>query len=161
MKLGIRQFISEFLILRKVMEAVTEQTVRRFYDALNQKGSPEIVHDVISPVWTVHPPLPGSGSDVKRYLTTVSPIFEGLPDFHTSIDDMLIANNTVAVRGHVNAAHDEPLFGVPATGKKVSYLTCNFYRVEAGKVVESWHVEDWLSVLIQIDVLQMAMESKQ
>ena len=42
------------------------------------------------------------------------------------------------------------LFGVEATGQQFSCLAHDFHRVENGKAVESWHIEDWLAVLTQI-----------
>ncbi|MDQ3399326.1 MAG: ester cyclase [Deinococcota bacterium] len=39
---------------------------------------------------------------------------------------------------------------MPATGAEVSFVAFDMYRVQDGLIVESWHVEDLLSMLTQI-----------
>jgi predicted ester cyclase len=40
--------------------------------------------------------------------------------------------------------------GTPPTGKAVEFMGISVYRIEAGKITESWTVEDELGLMWQI-----------
>lgn len=125
-----------------------------FYEALNQGGNEQLAKKVLVENWTVHPPLPGEGSDAERYLQAVKPIFAALPDFRIAILQTIAEGDFIAVRGEVTATHSGTLFGVEATHRPISYMTQDIHRIEDGKIAESWHIEDWLSVLFQIEAIK-------
>lgn len=132
----------------------TKSIVAKFYDALNSKGDEKKVREVLSDDWVVHPAMSGAGTDVEKYLAAVKPIFVALPDFNIEVAQMLAEGDYVAVRGAVKATHANSLLGVPATHQPIHYMTQDFHRVVNGKIAESWHVEDWLSVLFQIGAMK-------
>ena len=49
--------------------------------------------------------------------------------------------------------HVGDFFGVPATGKSVHYEAIEMWKTKDGKIVEGWHVENLLQVLIQIGAI--------
>jgi predicted ester cyclase len=40
--------------------------------------------------------------------------------------------------------------GIPATNKYFSIGAHDIHRIANERIVESWHVEDWLSALVQL-----------
>lgn len=38
----------------------------------------------------------------------------------------------------------------PPTGRAIAMRTCDFHRIENGVIVETWHLEDFLSLLRQL-----------
>lgn len=132
-----------------------QKAIKKFYDSLNKKANAAIVNEALHDNWIIHPALPGNGLDKEKYKAAVQPIFTGLPDFNITIDDVVENGDIVAVRGHVTATHKDNLFGVPATGTPITYLICDFHRLKDGKIAESWHVEDWLSVMFQIGLIKL------
>lgn len=129
--------------------------VMAFYEALNRHGDLGLLTQSLAPAWVVHPPLPGGGTDTERYAAAIQPIFQALPDFHITVEQVLVEEDWVAVRGHVTGTHVGGLFGVPGTGRAISYATQDMHRLHSGQIVESWHVEDWLGVLVQIGALPL------
>ena len=44
----------------------------------------------------------------------------------------------IAVRVHFFGTHSAEICGVPATGKKISFEALEIFRIENGKIAESW-----------------------
>ena len=53
-------------------------------------------------------------------------------------------------RWSFRGTHEQPFQGIPATGKTVVLTGIAIWRVEDGKIVESWHEMDNLGLLQQL-----------
>lgn len=62
----------------------------------------------------------------------------------------LIGEDKVFVRWRMTAKHTGEFFGAPASDKEVNFVGHDLLRVEAGKVVEIWHVENLLGMFEQM-----------
>jgi predicted ester cyclase len=54
------------------------------------------------------------------------------------------------VRSTIRATHEGELFGIPGTGMPIQFMAIDIHRLQGGQIVETWHIEDFLSVLFQI-----------
>ena len=61
-----------------------------------------------------------------------------MTDFQSSVDDLVAEGDRVVCRTTVSFTHSGALFGVPATGKRVTYTSLEMWRIENGKIVEHW-----------------------
>ena len=52
--------------------------------------------------------------------------------------DIFAENDMVAVRVLFSGLHTGLCMGIPATGKKISFEALEYFKVENGKIVESW-----------------------
>ncbi len=59
-------------------------------------------------------------------------------DMQVEISDLIEEDNKVAIRARFTAIHSGEVFGIPATGKRVSFEALEIFRMEDGKIVESW-----------------------
>ena len=66
----------------------------------------------------------------------------GFPDLHARIDDLVAEGDRVAVRLTFRGTHPGEFLGVPATGRTVSYVSHEFYRIAGGLVAEEWVCSD-------------------
>jgi predicted ester cyclase len=129
--------------------------VQNFYAALN--GEPAKFADALASTWMVHGSSPAvPDMDFKTYGKVAGEFLKGLPGFKYRIEAMHVAGEFVTVRGTVTATHGGVLFGVPATGNKVEFGAIDIHRVEGNKIAESWHIEDFTTVLGQIGALPKA-----
>ena len=48
------------------------------------------------------------------------------------------------------ATHQGPLWGIPATGKSVTFDVIDIFTVAGGQLTEHWAVADFLSVMQQL-----------
>jgi steroid delta-isomerase-like uncharacterized protein len=72
------------------------------------------------------------------------------PDLHAEIEDIFGSGDRVAVRLRMHGTHEGEYLGIAATGRAVSYVSHEFYRVEGGLIAEEWICSDMASLLRQI-----------
>ena len=75
---------------------------------------------------------------------------QGFPDVASTIEDLIAAGDKVVASWKVRATHQGEYVGTPPTGKAVEFTGISVYRIEAGKISESWTVEDELGLTRQI-----------
>ena len=126
-----------------------EATVQGFYDAFNT-GDVDALDDVLAPDWVDFPPPPGTGTDAENFKQTILTTLIGFPDIRFEIQDFIVEGGQVAVRSIATGTHEGDFYGIPATGRAVEFQTIDIHRVESDRIVETYHVEDLLSVLIQV-----------
>jgi pimeloyl-ACP methyl ester carboxylesterase len=64
------------------------------------------------------------------------------PDLATRVDDLVAADDKVAVRLVLGGTHQGEFQGIPATGRTISYVSHEFYRVANGLFAEEWICSD-------------------
>ena len=74
----------------------------------------------------------------------------GFPDVVSTIEDLVAEGDRVAARWRARATHLGGYVGVPPTGKEVEFTGISMYRIEGGRIAESWTVEDELGLMRQI-----------
>ena len=72
------------------------------------------------------------------------------PDLKIRIDDLVAAGDKVALRLTLSGTHQGEFQGIPATGRQVSYVSHEFYRVTDGVVAEEWICSDMTSLFSQL-----------
>ena len=72
------------------------------------------------------------------------------PDLHAEIEDIFGSGDRVAVRLSMSGTHRGEYLGIPATGRPVSYVSHEFYRVQDGLIAEEWICSDMAGLLRQI-----------
>ncbi len=60
------------------------------------------------------------------------------PDMQVEILDLIEETDKVAVRARFFGTHSAELCGIPATGKNICFEALEIFRVEKGKIAESW-----------------------
>lgn len=73
------------------------------------------------------------------------------PDLEAHIDDLIAADDKVALRLTLHGTHQGEFQGIPATGRRVSYVSHEFYRVENGVIAEEWICSDTASFFRQLN----------
>jgi predicted ester cyclase len=129
--------------------------IDRFIQALNKgdRAGVEAVVDKAS--YVEHAPIWGaetfeSGAQVLSELRAAMPDLQFTPD-----PGIVIAEgDMVGIHSVASGTHSgSPLFGVPASGKKLSWTQTDQVRIANGKIVERWVCSDTLALLQQAGVL--------
>ncbi len=81
---------------------------------------------------------------------------EGFPDVVSTIEDLIAEGDKVVARWRARATHQGEYMGIPPTGKEVEFTGISVYRIEAGKIAESWNEEDELGLMRQIGAVAEA-----
>jgi steroid delta-isomerase-like uncharacterized protein len=119
--------------------------VRSAFDALNE-GDIDTCFAHLSPDFVIN--LAGvptmRGREVWRQGVDV--IKRGFPDLHAHIEDIVAADDRVALRLTFRGTHRGEFLGIPATGRNVEYVSHEFYRIVDGVFAEEWICSDMASL---------------
>jgi predicted ester cyclase len=77
----------------------------------------------------------------------------GFPDVVSTIEDLIAERDKVAAHWRSRATHQGDYMGIAPSGKEVEFTGISFYRIEGGKIAESWTVEDQLGLMRQIGAI--------
>ena len=86
---------------------------------------------------------------------------QGFPDVVSTIEDLIAEGDKVVARWRSRATHQGEYTGIPPTGKEVEFTGISVYRIEAGKIAESWTIEDELGLMRQIGAFPEPEQSEE
>jgi len=128
--------------------------VQTFYDLLSNPSSQshaEAFSANTSEQWQSIGDYSGENKQKEQFLGQVSGFFAKLiPDLNWEVQEMIQEGNTIVVRSRATGTPNGPMFGVDGGGKSFDILTIDIHTLENGKIVSSYHVEDWAGALQQL-----------
>ena len=151
-----REIIENYVSLEKEKEEKIKTIVQKFYDQLsdpNNENVDALSKEYMAENWLSSPePIGGKGR--VGFVKTLG-IFGGMiPDEKWEVKEMLVDGDRVTVRSTARGTPNSPeghFFGVPTKGeKKFEINTIDIHTVEDGKIVRSYHLEDWASAMQQV-----------
>jgi predicted SnoaL-like aldol condensation-catalyzing enzyme len=87
-----------------------------------------------------NPRLKSGRPAVVRFLGILKAAFPD--DYHAEIQQILAEDDRVAVFIRWHGIQSGPFLGVTATGRELTFVTADIWRVAGGKLVEHWDVVD-------------------
>jgi predicted ester cyclase len=125
----------------------------RYFAAVNAHDVGALA-DVIGARYVQHDR--GQGQGLAGMQAAFQRYFEMFPDFHWTLEDSVVTNDTVVARFRITATHDHTIQlgpdapALPPTGKKLAWEGISIWRVADGKFVEHWGVDDLLGLVQQV-----------
>ena len=99
-------------------------------------------------------PVPLYGG--KGYLSVVHWMRQGFSDVQWKLEEMVAAEDKVAVRWTMTGTHDGDFLGIKATGKKISVCVMNFYYFDGdGKICNDIAAEGMIGILRGIGAMHI------
>lgn len=120
-----------------------KQIAMQFYTAFNDRDLNQL-EQVLQPSWVIHPEIPGSGSSFQKYRLIAAALLEAFPDVRFNVKSMVEEGDTIAVRAVITGTQQGSWLGVAASGQQIQVSAHDFHRITDSRIAESWHVEDWL-----------------
>ena len=80
---------------------------------------------------------------------------QGSPDLKCVIAQTLVVRDMVHARGTCSGTLTGTFLGTQGTGQKFSFAAADTYRIVGGRIVEDWHMEDYLTFFSQIGLVSM------
>jgi predicted ester cyclase len=90
---------------------------------------------------------PDHVEDAKREAANVR---RGFPDLESTIEDLIAERDKIVAHWRAQATHRGEYMGIPPTGNRVNFTGISIYRIEGGKIAESWGVSDLLGMMQQL-----------
>jgi steroid delta-isomerase-like uncharacterized protein len=129
-----------------------KNTVTHWYQAFD-KNDPKLLDKVLSADWVDIPPAPNQPpgpAGAKQILTELRTAF---PDLKIVIRDILQDGNKVTVRSEISGTHKAALMGFPAKNRKMTIQAIDIHEFKDGKILRTWHTEDWMTGFHQLGIL--------
>lgn len=124
-----------------------------FYDFLSNPTSDQhaaALKAATSADWVSIGDYSGTNKTRGKFLAQVGGFGKLIPDLKWAVEEMIQEGNQVVVRSRATGTPVGPLFGVDGKGKGFDILTIDIHTVEDGKIVRTYHVEDWAGALRQL-----------
>ena len=133
--------------------ANNKQAVEIFYDLLSNPSSEEqaaAFRAIAAENWESIGDYSGVNKTADKFLGQVAGFGQLIPDLNWEIQELIQEGNQIVVRSRATGTPVGPLFGVDGKGKGFDILAIDIHTVEDGKIVRSYHVEDWAGALRQL-----------
>jgi predicted ester cyclase len=126
--------------------------VAPFYKALNAEfaaDSAELIRQATAPDWVSCRTAEICNSR-DEVIAGVAARLKSVPDLKWQITDIQVSGNQVTVRGEATGTPAGDFFGAPHTGKSFRIMSIDMHTLEGGKMVRSYHIEDWMGAVRQL-----------
>lgn len=126
--------------------------VAPFYDALNAapgRDAAALVLGATAPDWESC----GNNetcSPREKVAPGIAGFSKAIPDLKWQIKEVLVSGDRVIVRAEASGAPAGAFMGVPHGGKSFKVMSIDVHTVRDGKIVRSYHVEDWMGASRQL-----------
>jgi hypothetical protein len=127
-------------------------SVAPFYKALNAEfanDSPELIRQATVPQW-----VSCRGHDIcntrDEVIAGIGQRLKSVPDLKWEIKEILVSGNQVTVRGEATGTPAGEFMGAPHSGRSFKLMSIDVHTLEGGKMVRSYHIEDWLGAVRQL-----------
>ena len=124
--------------------------VRRFVEVIQCQHDLARLDEFFSPNFIDHggmanpPTLAGARVFFDMFLNA-------FPDHHCVIHEQLAEGDKVMTYKTFHGTHLGPFWGMPATGKPVTFNVIDIFTVADGQLTDHWLVTDLLGVMLQLD----------
>ena len=141
------------LPLAPALQASDLDVVKAFYSDLlsNPRGDDlgERVRRVVIEDW-VSIPTPRGGKGAEGFVKSLQGFGQKLPDLKWEPQEILQDGNRYIVRSIATGTPAKPFFGVEPNGRGFEIMSIDIHTVENGKIVRSYHIEEWHKALRQL-----------
>ncbi len=124
--------------------------VRRFFDEVWNKGNLGETEAFLGPNFVSHNTLDVRILGPRGYGKAVTEYRSAFPDLRTTLEDVLVDGDRVAVRGTDRGTHRGEFLGIPASGREVTTTWIEIFRMEDGKAAEGWLESDFTALRRQL-----------
>ena len=128
-----------------------KKNVSLWYEAFSKKD-PALLGRILSTNWVDIPPAPDQPPGPAGATQILVELTTAFPDLDIKIEDVLQEGNKVIVRSMISGTQRGALMRFPAKNRKMSIQAIDIHEFKDGKIVRTWHTEDWMSGLHQLGI---------
>jgi predicted ester cyclase len=132
------------------MSEANKALIRRLVEKVQNQHNVDALDEFLAPSFVNYDPLPGLPGTLAGAKQLHTMLFAAFPDLQMTIHDQAAEGDKVWTRKTASGTHRGELFGIPATGKQVSWKIIDIMTIKNGKVVDHWVVADVMSLMQQL-----------
>ncbi len=129
------------------------KAIKQFYEAFGQ-NKPEQLDNILAPSWEDLPPNEGQAIGRDAFKPFVGGFHKMFPDLKVVNEDIIDAGDKVIVRSTLSGTQAASFAGFPSKGKPFTIMAIDIHEFKDGKVIKTWHVENWLGGLFQMGAFE-------
>ena len=126
--------------------------VRKYQEAYNTNNL-DTLDDVVAADIKTPAMLPGFPPGLEGVKQMHRLAVDAWPNLQTTIDDLIAEGDRVVARVTVSATPAKDAFGVPANGKSFRISGQFIVRIQNGKIVEHFGIEDAIGIMQQMGLM--------
>lgn len=131
-----------------------QEIVRFFYDqalsATSAADLPERLARVLAPGWASIGDYSGARKSREQFTAQLQGFGRLIPDLTWKIEELIDAGDRIVVRGRASGTPVGDFFGAPPSGRRFEIMSIDIHTLEEGRIVRTFHVEDWAGALRQL-----------
>ena len=124
--------------------------VQRFYEEIINQKNLAALNLFVAPNAVNHTVPSGLPQAPNQF---ISMHLNAFPDAQVTVEDLLADGDKVVARVSFNATHHGAFRSISPTGKPITVMGINIFRIENGKIVEHWGLADRINALRQLGVV--------
>lgn len=124
--------------------------VARFYDELWNAWEFGAIGEILRPDIVFHGSLGMDRTGHEGFLDYAGLVRAAFPDFHNKVEEMIAEDDKVAACLTYSGTHQGEIFGIPPTGRTVSYAGVAIFVLRDGLIGHVWVLGDRLELLRQL-----------
>ena len=137
------------------MSTANKQLVTQMVDVVQNQHQLDRMPDFFAPNFINHldhaPESPLTSIEKAQQL--FAQMFAAFPDMQVTIEHQVAEGDLVMTHKNFAGTHRGSFMGVPPTGKQISFAVIDILRVEEGKIVAHWAIQDRLALMQQLGLV--------
>lgn len=141
------------------MSEANKAIVRQIVDQIQNRHELAGIDTFFMPDFINHVEAHEASSELnaaQRAKIAFAQLFSAFPDLNVTIHDQLAEGDKVMTRKVLRGTHQGLFIGVEPTGKQIEFEVIDIVRLENGKVVEHWAIQDRLALMQQLGLIPAA-----
>jgi steroid delta-isomerase-like uncharacterized protein len=130
-----------------------KKDVTLWYEAFSN-NDPVLIDKILSENWVDIPPAPGQPPGPEGAKLILTELTTAFPDLKITIDEILQDGNKLTVRSRISGTQRKTFMGFPAKNRPMTIQAIDIHEFKDGKIVHTWHSEDWMTGLHQLGVFE-------
>jgi predicted ester cyclase len=138
------------------MSEQNKATVRRMVEEVQNRHQLERIEEFFDPNFINHLEDSEQVSEVnavERAKIVFGQLFTAFPDLHTTIQAQVAEGDKVVTHKIFRGTHQGEFMGLAPTGRQIEFAVIDILRLDNGKVVEHWAVQDRLALMQQLGLI--------
>ena len=132
-----------------------EEIVRNACQVIWSEGDISRIGEFYADDFQADYPMTNWGIGLEGARNLASEVRIGFPDYRERIDELFDAGDNIIVRLTIQGTQTGPLPNLPPTGKFVEFADVTICRVKDGKIVEQRGLTDYLSLYMQLGLIEL------
>jgi steroid delta-isomerase-like uncharacterized protein len=116
--------------------------VERFYGEVWNRGDETVAREILQPALQFRGSLGVERQGIDEFLRYMREVHSALADYRCAIDELITTESRAAARMLFTGTHRGVLFGIPPTGRVITWAGAAFFTIVQGQITRIWVIGD-------------------